>query len=772
MRRTVVRQSCTSLAAIVLAAGLIAPAAAAGPGVARVAAATGSGAKVVIVVGPTGGATDAYLDDARAAAAAARQWTDQVVELYTPDATWDAVASALQGASIVVYMGHGNGFPSPHANAMDADTQNGLGLNPPGGGRLTPTSYYGEGMLAEQVRLAPSAVVILAHLCYAGGSSEAGLPDPTPSVARQRADNFAAGFLAAGARAVIADAWYGSSAYYIDRVFSTQAPVGEIFRTAPSANGAGDESASVRSPGASLLLDPDGTTYWRALTSFPGLMGGDVVGGRVSDTSADPAAIQVPGAAEVGPAGTELYAAPTALPGVLPPGTRLRVVGSIAQSNEGPFAGRKTVEVLTLDGGLSGRVAADTLIPRDSRAPLAYQLQGSGGGLSPNGDGVNDAYALSGRLSEQSSWTAAISSATGTQVYTIGGTGDAFSVAWDGMSGGALAPSGRYSLVVQAIDGWQNSGLAYRSTISLDMTVPTLSATIPAAPTVFSPNGDKVADTLRTAFSASEDATLEVTVRDAAATVVDSSEVHVRAGPGAVIWDGRGTAGATLPDGRYAYKLLARDDAGNASAPLLRTVVISTTLTGVRSTALVFDPTSAGGTVRETAVTFALARPAAVTVTVADVRGRIVRTIARSAQMGAGAQQVRWDGLGDDGTPVARGLYYPVVRADDGITSAAQRTTVAVDAIRLVVSPATLGRGKSATITVAVAAPLGKVPRITVTQPGLAPWTATPTKVDATTWRVKVRIKSGGTAGTTTVSVTGTDDGGAAVGASLDLVTR
>ncbi len=772
MRRTVVRQSCTSLAAILLAACLIAPAAAAaGPGTTR-AAAAGSGAKVVVIVGPTSGATDAYLDDARAAAAAARQWTDQVVELYSPDATWDAVSAALQGASIVVYMGHGNGFPSPYGNAMNADTQNGLGLNPPGGGQLNPTAYYGEALIAEQVRLAPSAVVILAHVCYAGGSSEAGMPDPIPSVAHQRADNFAAGFLAAGARAVVADAWYGASAYLIDRLFSTQAPVDEIFRTAPSAHGASAQAASVRTPGATVLLDPEGGTYWRALTSFPGLMAGDVVGGRVSDTSADPATIQVPGAAEAGLAGAELYATPTAAPILLAPGTRLRVVGSIAQASEGPLAGRRTVEVRTLDGGFAGLVAADTLIPRDSRSPLAYQIQGSGVGLSPNGDGVNDAYALTGRLSEQASWTATISSAAGAQVFATAGAGDAFAVAWDGTSGGAPAPSDRYTLIVQAADGWQNSGVAYRSMITLDTTIPTLSATLSSSSTVISPNGDGVADTLRTAFDASEDATLEVTVRDAAGLVVDASEVHVGSGSGAVIWDGRGTAGATLPDGPYMYQLIARDGAGNASAPLVRTVVLSTTLTGVRSSALVFDPSSAGATVRDTAIAFTLARSAAVTVTIADARGRVVRTVASSVQMGAGAQAVRWDGLGDGGSPVARGLYYPVVRVSDGKTSAAQRTSVAVDAMRVIVSPVTLGRGKAATITVAVAMPLTKAPRITVVQPGLAPWTAKPTQVDATTWRVKVRIKSGGAAGTTTVSVSGTDAGGAAVGSSIDLVTR
>jgi flagellar hook assembly protein FlgD len=770
MRRTAVRQLVAPLAALLLAASFVAPAAAVGPDTTR--STSASGAKVVIVVGPTGGATDSYVEDAQAAAAAARRWTDEVVELYTPDATWDAVSTAMQGASIVVFMGHGNGFPSPHANAMDPDTQNGLGLNPPGGGRLTPTSYYGEGLIAEQVRLAPSAVVILAHLCYAAGSSEAGYADPTPEVARQRADNFAAGFLAAGARAVIADAWFGAAGYYIDGLFSSQTTVEDLFRTAPSSNGADDVAPSVRSAGANVDLDPHDGTFWRALSAFPALLAGDVVGGRVSDTSADPASLQVPGAAEAGPAGAQLYAGASALAGTLAPGTRLRVVRSVTQAADGPLAGVKAVEVRSLDGSLAGLVAADSLIPRDSRAPLAYQIQGSGGGLSPNGDGINDLYSISGSLSEQAMWTATISSEAGAQVYATGGGGDAFAVTWDGTGGGVAAPTGRYVLVVQASDGWQNTGVAFRSTIALDVTVPTLTATSPSTATVISPNGDKVADTLRTAFTASEAATLEVTVRDAAGTVVDSSEVHVGSGAGAVIWDGRGASGAVLPDGTYAYQLVARDAAGNGSSPLVRSVIISTTLTGVRSTRLVFDPASAGATIRDTAIAFMLARPAAVTVTISDAKGKTVRTVARSLQMGAGAQQVTWDGLTDAGTPVADGLYYPIVRVGDGNTSAAQRTTVGVGAMRIVVSPGTLGRGKAATITVAVSSPLAKAPKIMVGQPGIAPWAAKAAKIDATTWRVKVRIKSGGAAGTTTVTATGTGADGAAIGSSIRLPTR
>ena len=37
------------------------------------------------------------------------------MKVYSPNATWSAVKAALQGASIVVYMGHGNGFPSPYS---------------------------------------------------------------------------------------------------------------------------------------------------------------------------------------------------------------------------------------------------------------------------------------------------------------------------------------------------------------------------------------------------------------------------------------------------------------------------------------------------------------------------------------------------------------------------------------------------------------------------------------------------------------------------------
>ena len=100
--------------------------------------------KVVFIVGPAGAATDGYRAEARAAAAIARNYTPDVVELYSPNATWPAVKQALEGASLVVYMGHGNGWPSRYRDALYPPTQDGFGLNPKAGGNDATHQYFGE----------------------------------------------------------------------------------------------------------------------------------------------------------------------------------------------------------------------------------------------------------------------------------------------------------------------------------------------------------------------------------------------------------------------------------------------------------------------------------------------------------------------------------------------------------------------------------------------------------------------------------------------------
>ena len=71
---------------------------------------------------------------------------------------------------------------------------------PDHGRRRRHASVLREGPIAESIRLAPNAVVLNHHLCYASGNSEPGLSEGTMAIAKQRVDNFAAGFVVAGLR--------------------------------------------------------------------------------------------------------------------------------------------------------------------------------------------------------------------------------------------------------------------------------------------------------------------------------------------------------------------------------------------------------------------------------------------------------------------------------------------------------------------------------------------------------------------------------------------
>src|SRR5664280_1567354 len=254
--------------AFALAIGLLASAGGFGTAVQSVAAA--SGPKVVIVVGATQGATSSYRSDGDNAAATFSQYTSNIVKVYSPNATWAAVQAAAQGASVLVYLGHGSGYPNPY-NSQPVAGDNGMGLNYTGGSLQSDsyTQYYGAGYMA-QLGLAPNAVVILNHLCYASGNSEPGNGTPSLSVAQTRVDGYASGFLSGNARAVIAEGT-GSISSYIDALFSTHETIDQMWKSAPSFHNNVTSWASTRNAGFTSQIDPSGTSYYRSMVSLPGL---------------------------------------------------------------------------------------------------------------------------------------------------------------------------------------------------------------------------------------------------------------------------------------------------------------------------------------------------------------------------------------------------------------------------------------------------------------------------------------------------------------------
>jgi hypothetical protein len=244
--------------------------------------------KVVIVVGATQGVTSSYRADADVIGAQFAQYTSNIVKVYSPYATWSAVAAATQGANILVYLGHGSGYPNPYGVGYEQpNADNGMGLNASYGNGDSNTQYYGENYMAL-LGLAPNAVVFLNHLCYASGDSEPGRGLPTFSVAQQRVDGYASGFLRGGAKAVIAQGM-SSLADYITGLFTSHSTIDAIWKASGNFHNHLTSWASTRSPGFTTQIDPDldhpqsdGDYYYSSMVAIPTLATDQVISGQIA----------------------------------------------------------------------------------------------------------------------------------------------------------------------------------------------------------------------------------------------------------------------------------------------------------------------------------------------------------------------------------------------------------------------------------------------------------------------------------------------------------
>ena len=485
--------------AIALAAVMLAGLGAVAPASAPTTDASTSGVKVAIIVGATHGATSTYRSHADTLYAEAIKYSNNVVKVYSPNATWSAVRAAVNGASIIVYLGHGNGWPSPYTWDPKYTTKNGFGLNSAAGQGDNNNKYYGEPYI-EQLTPAQNAVVLLFHLCYAAGNSEPGHADPTLSVARQRVDNYAAAFLKTGARAVIADG-HSHSPYYIRALFDSVQTIDAYWRGAPSFKNNVMTFASSRNPGKTYQMDPQAGTskYYRSIAGDMSLTTVDVTGAPFADTSAHPDTFVNPGAAEIEVNGAPVYASaadaaaayaslnpppppdtdpaggepdPTPTPepppapdpiATLSSGTKLRV-----SQLDAAWDGTQLVRVTTFNNATTGWVLGTTTAPRDSRSPSVWSVSDGGALFWPNGDGNRDVYDLKVTLSEQTSWTLQIQRTNGTTLKSASGSGTLASILWDGKVSGTLQPDGTYRWRVTATDAWGNPPLVQTGTFILD----------------------------------------------------------------------------------------------------------------------------------------------------------------------------------------------------------------------------------------------------------------------------------------------------------------
>ena len=756
MRKTVAILVLTLVAAL----GTFVPSVAAAPAAAQ--------PKVVIIVGATHAATARYRTYADAAYVEARKYTTNVVKVYSPYATWSKVKAATVGASVVIYMGHGNGWPSPYTYDPLYTTKDGFGLNATSGAGDYNNKYYGEPYVST-LDLADDAIVLLHHLCYAAGNSEPGGAAPSVSVARQRLDNYAAGFLKAGASAVIADGHRGP-VDYLRALFTTHQTIEHLWRTQPNAEGNVVAFNSKRTPGATAFSDPETPTsgFYRSLVGDRYVTTSDILGESYSSTSGDPANLAVPGNAAVGTAGAGLHADPATLTPadagsadtILPAGTRLRVVESAGMT---AADGSTVVHVAGIDDtSIDGYVQASGLVPRDSTAPIVRSLT-TAGRFSPNGDDVADTGLISGRLSESADWVVRVRDTGGTLLFSRSGTGNTYNATWDGKASGTVVPDGSYAVSVTAIDSWQNGPTTADSTLGVDTTPSQLSALTPDADTVgwFAPNGDGSRETIALTATNSEPGSFIVRVRNSANVLVRLFTVASGTSATSVVWDGKNSSGAVVPDGPYIMRVYPVDAYGNAGTWAERTVNVVTALKSVKASAPVFYPQDLDTMAKTTTLSFVLTRPMTVTWTIRDAAGAVVDTRLSAVERPAGTTSVVFNGRRLDGTMLPPGRYTSFVNATDGTLMASQAVAFDADAFSATLSDATPARGQSVTIAVTSAEPLtATAPRAYFYEPGLAAWSVPLKKTGTYTYKATVTLKKGGAAGTLTVKILGTDSKG------------
>jgi hypothetical protein len=222
----------TALATLLAGLGLAAPARAATP------------TKVAIIVGPVGEElTPVYVSLADAAATAAETRGATVARAYSPEANAEQVLTAVEGANIVIYLGHGVGSPNPYSDHPNPATTNGWGLNGPkargdhsDSWRDGTLAYYGEAWIAAHAKPAPGWVMIYSNACYAPGASEGFDTPADEATAAARVDAYSRGPLAElGASAFFATDFYEGAAHLLDSLLGNPtASYGEAFATEPA----------------------------------------------------------------------------------------------------------------------------------------------------------------------------------------------------------------------------------------------------------------------------------------------------------------------------------------------------------------------------------------------------------------------------------------------------------------------------------------------------------------------------------------------------------
>lgn len=294
--------------------------------------------------------------------------------------------------------------------------------------------------------------------------------------------------------------------------------------------------------------------------------------------------------------------------------------------------------------------------PPDAFVRLRYDR------FSPNGDGVRDLLTATQEASGATAWLVTIADERGDPVWSRHLDDVNATIEWDGRDNrGRAAADGNYTYVLSARDGAGNEFSSRPLLFTIDTRATPVALRTGGAH--FSPNGDGAQDTVEIAAELAitdtiESLQLEIVDTDGKVWLQDRSPAAAEP----FEWTGLANDGRPFPDGEYTARLSVRYANGNSGQAEAGPIVIDTEFPTIEASTddLLFSP-DGDGNKDELLIAQTSSAEDRWEARFLDRDGAAVA----SASWRGAVADYRWDGMGDQGTRVADGIYVYEVTATD-----------------------------------------------------------------------------------------------------------
>jgi hypothetical protein len=177
-----------------------------------------------------------------------------VTKFYAPNCDWDEIKTAVNGASFLLYRGHGVYFPPP---GLPSPSVGGFYLSNRNAKGAARSYEKGPDDIRHDLKPAPNAIVMLGSACFSAGMA---VVDRTPIASREaqrRVAMYADPFLDLGAAGYFAN-WYDKSLQMFVRYLFQGKTLGEAYQSFYYYKASGAEQYThPRKPNDVLWLDKE-----------------------------------------------------------------------------------------------------------------------------------------------------------------------------------------------------------------------------------------------------------------------------------------------------------------------------------------------------------------------------------------------------------------------------------------------------------------------------------------------------------------------------------